>query len=163
MSVLYLICDLAPQPAWGDAKVGWWVLVNHKARARFVEVRGWGPSKRASVEEVFLSWVSCHPSHMPRSGYQRLAASKARGLALYLLYIRNTSLPRVPLVSMPAVRFSSWSPRFAVSTRKRSAEDGVVFTFTASDGTWEFSRLSKFHHDNGKERPDLGGNGAHIG
>lgn len=30
--------------------------------------------------------------------------------------------------------------------------DGVVFTFTASDGTWEFSRLSKFHHDNGKDR-----------
>lgn len=30
--------------------------------------------------------------------------------------------------------------------------DGVVFTFTSADAeTWQFSRLSQFHHDNGKD------------
>lgn len=28
----------------------------------------------------------------------------------------------------------------------------MVFTFTSADAeTWQFSRLSQFHHDNGKE------------
>lgn len=30
----------------------------------------------------------------------------------------------------------------------------MVFTFTSADAeTWQFSRLSQFHHDNGKELP----------
>lgn len=33
-----------------------------------------------------------------------------------------------------------------------SPEDGVVFTFTAREvGSWQFSRLSKFHEENGKD------------
>ena len=34
----------------------------------------------------------------------------------------------------------------------------MVFTFTSADAeTWQFSRLSQFHHDNGKELPGASG------
>ena len=39
----------------------------------------------------------------------------------------------------------------------------MVFTFTSADAeTWQFSRLSQFHHDNGKELPGALGGAVHV-